>query len=175
MIAKGGSITRRMAVLAGCALAVAPPALAHRSQTVLTSVMWNAASSMLEVTHRVHNADAEAWLAQQGGVSGASAVDITAVRNQARMMIYVEQHFGLSDSGKKIVLEALGAEIEGEALLLYQQCKLAAPPKGLTIDNRILRDVFDRQTNLVNVRLAQRTRTMIFSGQDGIKKAEGLL
>ncbi len=90
-------------------------------------------------------------------------------------MIYVEQHFGLSDSGKKIVLEALGAEIEGEALLLYQQCKLAAPPKGLTIDNRILRDVFDGQTNLVNVRLAQRTRTMIFSGQDGVKKAEGLL
>lgn len=168
-------ITRRMAVLAGCALAVAPPALAHRSQTVLTTVMWNAASSLLEVTHRVHNADAEAWLALQGTVGGASAVDITVVRNQAQMMLYVEQHFGLTDGGRKIALEALGAEVEGEALLLYQTSKLAAPPKSLAIENRILRDVFEGQTNLVNVRLAQRTRTLIFSGQDGVKKAEGLL
>lgn len=166
------SITRRMAVLAGCALAVAPPALAHRSQTVLTTVMWNAASSMLEITHRVHNADAEAWLAQKGEGSEA---DITIVRNQAQMMLYIENHFGLTDGGVKIGLQPLGAEIEGEALLLYQECKLAAPPKALAIDNRILRDVFEGQTNLVNVRLAERTRTLIFSGGDGVKKAEGLL
>ncbi len=42
MTERGGRITRRLAILAGCALAVAPPALAHRSQTVLTTVMWNA-------------------------------------------------------------------------------------------------------------------------------------
>lgn len=102
-------------------------------------------------------------------------MDITVVRNQAQMMLYIEQHFGLTDGGKKIALEPLGAEVEGEALLLYQSSKLAEPPKGLMIDNRILRDVFDGQTNLVNVRLAQRTRTLIFSGQDGVKKAEGLL
>ena len=166
------TITRRMAVLAGCALAVAPPALAHRSQTVLTTVMWNPASSMLEITHRLHNADAEAWLLQLGEGSGS---DITVVRNQAQMMLYIENHFALTDGGKKIDLQALGAEIEGEALLLYQECKLAAPPKALAIDNRILRDVFEGQTNLVNVRLAQKTRTLIFSGSDGVKKAEGLL
>ena len=175
MSKQGGSITRRLAILAGCALAVAPPALAHRSQTVLTTVMWNPAVSMLEVTHRVHNADAEAWLSQQGQGGGAAAMDITVVRNQAQMMLYVEAHFGLNDGGAKIALEPLGAEIEGEALSLYQQCKLVAPPKALALDNRILRDVFDGQTNLVNVRLAQRTRTLIFSGSDGVKKAEGLL
>lgn len=166
------AITRRLVILAGSALALAPPALAHRSQTVLTTVMWNPASSMLEVTHRVHNADAEAWLAQE---SQGSGTDITVVRNQAQMMLYIENHFGLTDGGAKIGLQALGAEIEGEALLLYQECKMAAPPKALAIDNRILRDVFEGQTNLVNVRLAQRTRTLIFSGADGVKKAEGLL
>jgi len=170
MTGRGGRITRRMAVLAGCALAVAPPALAHRSQTVLTTVMWNAASSMLEVTHRLHNADAEAWLGTLG-----DGTDITAVRNQAQMVLYIENHFGLTDGARKIALVPLGAEIEGEALLVYQECGLAAPPKALSIDNRILRDVFEGQTNLVNVRLAERTRTLIFSGQDGVKEAEGLL
>lgn len=170
MTGRGGGITRRMAVIAGCALAVAPPALAHRSQTVLTTVMWNAAKSILEVTHRVHNADAEAWLGTLG-----QGTDITVIRNQAQMLLYIEAHFGLTDANRKIALEPLGAEIEGEALLLYQECKLAAPPTALAIDNRILRDVFEGQTNLVNVRLAAKTRTLIFSGQDGVKKAEGLL
>jgi hypothetical protein len=169
---KAVRITRRMAVLAGCALAVAPPALAHRAQTVLSTVMWNAGSGMLEVTHRLHAHDAELTLA---ATTGAPAVDITVVKNQAQLMLYVEQHFGLTDGGRMIALQPLGAEFEGEAILLYQECKLPAPPKDLAIDNRILRDVFEGQTNLVNVRLAQRTRTLIFSGTDGVKKAEGLL
>jgi hypothetical protein len=170
MSGQGIRLTRRMAVFAGCALVVAPPALAHRSQTVLTMVMWNADKSILEVTHRFHNADAEAWLQ----FAGSQSTDITAVRNQAQLMLYVEGHFALTDGDKKVALQPLGAEMEGEAILLYQECKLPAPPRNLSIDNRILRDVFDGQANLVNVRLAQRTRTLIFAGQAGIQKAGDL-
>jgi hypothetical protein len=169
-------ITRRMALLAGSscvgAVALAPEALAHRAQTVLTTVMWNAASSMLEVTHRLHAHDAELTLA---ATTGAQAVDITQVTNQAQLMLYIEKQFTLTDSGKAIVLQPLGAEMDGDAILVYQECRLASPPTGLFIVNGILRDVFEGQTNLVNVRLAQRTRTLIFSGNDGAKRAEGLL
>lgn len=170
MSGQGIRLTRRMAVLAGCALAVAPPALAHRSQTVLTTVMWNAEKSILEVTHRFHSADAEAWL----GFAGSKSTDITVVNNQAQLMLYVEGHFALLDGVKKIALQPLGAEFEGEAILIYQECKLPAPPRDLSIENRILRDVFEGQANLVNVRLAQRTRTLIFAGQTGVQKAGDL-
>ena len=124
-------ITRRMALLTGGALvatvALAPEALAHRAQTVLTTVMWNAASSMLEVTHRIHAHDAELTLA---ATTGAQAVDITQVQNQAQLMLYIEKQFTLTDGAKTIELQPLGAEMEGEAILIYQECKLAAPPKG---------------------------------------------
>lgn len=170
------SMTRRMALLTGgsfvMTLALAPEALAHRAQTVLTTVMWNAASGMLEVTHRLHAHDAELSLQATTGVQN---VDITQVKNQAQLMLYIEKQFSLTDGAKPIALQPLGAEFEGESILLYQECKLAAPPKQLSIANGILRDVFEGQTNLVNVRLAQRTRTLIFSGSDGVKKAEGLL
>jgi hypothetical protein len=166
------SITRRIAVLAACSLALAPQALAHRSQTVLTTVMWNAASGVLEVTHTVHAGDAELALQQ---VTGASAVDIANVNSQAQLMLYIEEHFGLTDGGQKLTLEAVGAEFEGQSILMYQQVKLKAPPRNLAVDDRILRDVFEGQANLVNVRLAQVTRTLLFSGSDGVKKAEGLL
>lgn len=169
-------ITRRMALLTGGAcvatVALAPEALAHRAQTVLTTVMWNASSSMLEVTHRIHAHDAELTLA---ATTGVQAVDITQVKNQAQLLLYIEKQFTMTDGGKTIALQPLGAEMEGEAILVYQECRLATPPKVLSIVNGILRDVFEGQTNLVNVRLAQRTRTLIFSGSDGAKRAEGLL
>lgn len=166
----GVRMSRRLAIIAGCALVMAPPALAHRSQTVLTTVMWNAERSILEVTHRVHTADAEAWLQ----VAGSASTDITLVRNQAQLMMYLEDHFALFDGARKILLQALGAELDGEAILFYQECKMALPPKELSIDNRILRDVFEGQANLVNVRLAQRTRSLVFAGAEGRKQADGL-
>lgn len=172
MTGGGGIPTRRLAIMAGGALLIAPPALAHRAQTVLSTVMWNPGASTLDVMHRLHGHDAELCLAQK---NAGGQVDITVLRSQAQLMIYIEGTFGLMDGGKALVLSPLGAELQGEAVLLYQECKLASPPQSLAIDNRILRDVFENQTNLVNVRLAQRTRTLLFSGNDGVKKAEGLL
>jgi hypothetical protein len=172
MTAAGRTLTRRLAIAGACALAAAPPALAHRSQSVLTTVSWNTATSTLEVMHRLHAHDAEVGLAQSAGVE---AIDITQVRNQAQLMLYVEKHFSLAGPAGPIALEPLGAELESEAILLYQEAKLTAPPAELSIDNRILRDVFDGQTNLVNVRLAARTRTLIFADRDGVKLAKDLL
>ena len=167
-----GILTRRFAILASGALLLAPPASAHRAQTVLTTVMWNAAASTLDVMHRLHAHDAELCLQQK---NGGAQVDMTVLRSQAQLMIYIEGSFALLDGAKPLALSPLGAELEGEAILLYQECRLAEPPRNLAIDHRILRDVFENQTNLVNVRLAQRTRTLLFSGGDGVQKAEGLL
>lgn len=176
MIQSRVSMTRRMAVAAGGALGAgliwAPAAFAHRAQTVLSTVMWNAGSSTLDVMHRLHGHDAEICLAMRAGLPQA---DISALRTQAQLMIYIEETFILADGASVLALSPLGADMEGEAVILYQECKLAAAPQSLTIDNRILRDVFENQTNLVNVKLAQRTRTLLFSGRDGVKKAEGLL
>jgi hypothetical protein len=164
-------ITRRLAILA-CAFAVAPPALAHRSQSVVTTVIWNAETSKLEVMHRIHAHDAEVGLMQATG--SAENVDITVTRNQAQLMLYVEEHFSLKGPQGLITLQPLGAEFQSEAIVLYQEAKLARAPTELTIENRILCDIFDQQTNLVNVRLDKRTRTLIFAGGDGVKQAKDL-
>jgi hypothetical protein len=174
MRAKALQLTRRLAIASGCAL-IAAPAFAHRSQSVLTLVNWNPNTSMIEVSHRMHAHDAEVGLAMSTGEANAPAVDIAVAANQAKLMLYIEKHFSLADGKVAIRLEPLGAELESEAILVYQEAKLAAPPPQLTIDNRILRDVFDQQTNLVNVRMAQRTRTLIFAGNDGVKQVKDLL
>ena len=171
----GRKLTRRLAIASGFALAAAPSAFAHRSQTVLTLVNWNSATSKLEVIHRMHAHDAEVGIAQATGATAAPDVDMTQARNQAKLMLYIEKHFSIKGPAGLIALEPLGAELESEAIVLYQEAKLPAPPAELTIDNQILRDVFDQQTNLVNVKLSQRTRTLLFSGKDGAKQAKDLL
>jgi hypothetical protein len=165
-------LTRRLAIAGGLSLAVAPPALAHRSQSVLSTVTWNTATSTLEVMHRMHAHDAEVGLALSTGVE---TVDITQMRNQAQLMFYVEKRFSLSDGKAAIALSPVGAEFQSEAIVLYQEAKRAAPPAELVIEDQILCDVFDGQTNLVNVKLAQRTRTLIFIAKDGPKHAKDLL
>ena len=168
-------LTRRLLVAGAAALAIAPSAFAHRSQTVLTLVNWNAATSKLEVIHRMHAHDAEVGISQSTGATGAPDVDITQVKNQAKWVLYVEKHFSMKGPAGQITLEPVGAELEADAIVIYMEAKLAAPPKELTIDNQILRDVFEQQANIVNIKLVQRTRTLIFSDKDGAKQAKDLL
>src|SRR5262249_30576479 len=150
----GARLTRRLLIVSGAALAIAPAAFAHRSQSVLTLVNWNPSTSKIEVIHRMHAHDAEVGIAQATGATAAPDVDITQAKNQAKLVLYIEKHFSMKGPGGVITLEPVGAELEAEAIVVYQEAKLAAPPAELMIDDQILRDVFDQQTNLVNVKLA---------------------
>lgn len=165
-------LTRRLAIAGGVTLIVAPPALAHASQSVLTIIEWNPASFALEISHRIHAGDAQAGLDK---AAGAQTIDFTAAKNQMDLLRYVEKHFSLSDGKKPLALAPRPAELQPpETIILHQQAKLLAPPAVLLITNQILCDVFSGQTNLVNVRLATGMRTLIFAPGDGPKQVNGL-
>jgi hypothetical protein len=167
------SICRRGFITGAAAIAAAPPALAHRSKTVLTTVEWNARSGAIEVIHRMHPHDAEMALAALGG---GGQPDLTEVRDQARLLIYVEDRFSLAGRSGLIPLSAVGVEAAGvDDLLVYRESRQPAPADELLVEDRLFRDVFDEQTNLVNVRMSKRVRTLIFAGRDGPKRASGLL
>jgi len=164
-------LTRRLVVAGGLALAIAPPALAHRSQSVLSTIRWNAAKSAVEVSHRLHVHDAAVAVGQQMGMEEA---DVTQAKYQALLMRYVEKTFSLADSKTPIALTPLAPEFQQEAVLLHQEARLAAPPANLVIADQILCDVFDGQTNLVNIHSGQKTRTLIFAPKDGPKQVSGM-
>lgn len=162
------SAGRRALLCTGLAAALAPAAFAHRSQSVFTAVSWNAESSKLEIVHRFHPDDVEIGLARYAGAG--EFLDMGQVRNQARLLVYLESHFRLNAAGAEIRLEPVRVEPGGMEIVAYQEAKLAGRPEELEIENQILRDVFAMQTNLVNVRFARRTRTLIFSGRDEAKR-----
>ncbi len=158
--------TRRAALAAFGASILARPAFAHRAHSALTTIEWNDRRSILEVTHRLHAHDAEVALADVMGVDRPTLDDLETL---ARLALYVEPRFALSDAnGAEIVLELLGAEAEGLTAFIYQEARLEAAPEILRIRCDFMRDVFSNQTNQVNWRIGEEVRTARFSADDDV-------
>lgn len=170
-----GAVSRRMAIAVGGALALAPAAFAHRAMTVLSIVEWSEADKAVQVTHRLHAHDAELGLAATSPKPDGATWDMTQVKSQAMAAIYVEQRFKLATGGKAIPLQIVGAEIDGDFVVVYQEARMPAPLAEVSVEDSILRDVFDTQANLVNVRMGTRTRSLLFAGNDRAKVAKDLL
>lgn len=125
----------------------------------------------MEVIHRLHPHDAEIALTD----GGAGVLDLGDPVQQARLMLYAETHFVLSAGGKAIALEPVGVELRDLDAMVYREAKAEKPFSELVVDDRMFRDVFDEQTNLVNIRMGKGVRTLIFAGRDGPKRARSLI
>jgi len=163
----GDGASRRGLIAFGLGALLAPEAMAHRSRSVLSTIDWNTAQSSLDISHRLHGHDAEVALLKTGAMLAGE--DLTQIRTQARLGLYVQDRFRLSVSRIAVETEILAAEIDGAEIVVYQTARLVQMPDELTIDNQILRETFEDQTNLVNVRLGAGVRTLMFAGSDGVK------
>ncbi len=167
----GQMITRRAglkALCAGLALLASPGlALAHRAQSALTTVTWNARTRALEVVHRLHIHDALQALMEK---TAFAAPDLTSVEARARLTLYVADRFALQhDDGAPIPLKALGAELDGDHVYIFQESYPDRIPQTLLIGCSYLQDVFPAQVNQVNAALGGPTRTLTFRTGDGVK------
>lgn len=108
---------------------------AHRGHAVWTDIRWNGAG--FEIVHRLHLADA-ITIQRHLGDSGR----IETLRSQALVALYVEERFTLLVADQRITPDTIGAEIDDDFLLVYQEWAAPLPENGFPeIDNRVLVDV----------------------------------
>lgn len=157
-----------LAVLLALALPLA--ATAHRAPECLTTVRVNPSTGNVEVVHRLHVHDAEVALAS---VLGEPQFSLQTLEAQARLALYVEAHFGISDaaSGKPVALTLVGAKLEGDNVLVFQETS-AMLPRRLSIRHDVLRDAIAAQVNRVNVFMEEELRSLLFQGDDAWKELE---
>ena len=113
------------------------PGFAHRGHAVWTDIVW--AKESFEIVHRIHLADAIVVNRYMGGTE-----PIEETRSLARVALYVEERFelqSLATDGEPIRLDTVGAEIEDDFLLIYQEWHTSLPEQFPVIDNFILLDV----------------------------------
>ena len=168
-----GRLVRRYVVALSAAVAVAGQAHAHRSQSVLSSLLWNAEASQIEIVHRLHTDDVEIGLAEPEEPGGV--MDLSKGASRDRLLSYVGSNFAILLNDEPLEVETVRIELRGQETHVHQLVSISKAPEELRIDNRLLRDVFSDQANLVNIRMAARTRTVIFSGSDRVKLVKKLL
>lgn len=155
------------AILLFCAIAMTATAFAHRMPGSLSTIKTNPASGTIEIIHRLHNHDAEQGIVT---VLGDRSITLEQLVGRAHLALYVEERFIIAaivdgKIGAPLELELIGAELDGEYVLVYQELKGALPAE-IAVRNDILRDVFPEQVNQVNIATAGEVRSLTFQEKD---------
>ena len=144
------------------ALALPLPALPHRLRYGLTSVVWNARTDVLEITHRLHVHDVLRALVEHYDLRNP---DLTDVRTLAQATLYTSSRFALIGEGIGR-LTNVGAELAGEFVLIFQEAAVVSLPNRVRVRARMLMELFPDQRNQVNLHVNGVSRTVVFGQED---------
>ncbi len=155
---------RALIALATALCVLAGAAAAHQQRVALTTVLFNERTGNLEVAHKLFVHDAEHAAEEMWG----SADIVSDAARQKRFADYVRARFTLWDAtGEKIPLKPVGHEIDGPYLWVYHEAPAPSSAARLTVDDRILRDFWSDQSNLVNIEQGGFVGSLTFQGADG--------
>lgn len=128
--------------------AFSAPGFTHQIKSAISTVLFNVNSQRLEVMHRFYLHDAEHAVALLGH-KGADIVSNTAT--QQAFADYVTKHFAMSVNGKPVPMAAVGHEIDGKFLWVYQDTEMPDAVEAIQMQHSALQDIWPDQVNTVNV------------------------
>lgn len=163
------AISSKLAIfLTGAAmLCIAALSFADRQPGSLSTIKTNPSSGNIEIIHRLHNHDAELGVM---ATVGDRTLTLDQLAGRAQLALYVEERFLMAklngdNIGAPLELQLIGAEVDGEFVLVYQEFTGELPAR-FAVRNDILRDVFPEQINHVNIAIGGEVRSLIFRGDD---------
>lgn len=134
---------------------------AHQQKSAITRVLFNERTGNIEVMHRFLLHDAEHAVREIFDVA-ADILASEAVRE--RFADYIGRRFELRADERLLELKAVGTEIDGRFLWVYQETPIPEVIESLTIRHDALRDIWPAQVNLVNVERGEGIRSVNFEG-----------
>lgn len=135
----------------------------HDFHTSLSELNYNPKTGSIEATIRVFTDDLETALT---AFNQGKKVNVEASNKQADALIalYLEKNWGILTPQKaKKKLEYIGREPELDATWLYVEIPNAQQIKGFTFFNSIMLELFDDQTNLVNIIYPSAKKTILMN------------
>ncbi len=144
-------------------------ALAHQQKVAISQILFNPQSGNIEVTHRLYFHDAEHAVQEEWGSADLTAND----EDMEKLALYVRSNFIFSLEGEPLALKPVGVEIDGPYVWIYDEIEIPKKRiKAITIENYILRDVWESQANLVNLEVGKFRESAFFTGEDKAKTIE---
>jgi hypothetical protein len=129
----------------------------HDFHTSLTEMRWNAAANSYEITVRVFTDDLTKAL---GTVSSVDLLEEKAERATER---YFKKHFAFVKGKDVRFATYIGKEVDTDATWLYFELNGAKELGEYQILNTIFLELFDDQSNLLNIINGENRHTLIFN------------
>lgn len=138
--------------------------LLHDFHTSLTEINYNPSTKSVEMSIHIFTDDLETALKTK--INNNTKADALIAK-------YVQEHFGfLNAQNQKTPLEYIGKELEGDATWIYVESPLPYPINTYSLQNKILFEFFNDQTNLVNIKYLAQKKTLLFKQNKTIHKLE---
>jgi len=161
-------IARATALILAASLVLAPlPAVAHRGHGALSVVEINARTGAITVSHRAPAHDVEPALAVIAPDAQASLDDPDAIE---ALKAYMLKQFCVAVGGKIVELTLKDLTLGADEVRFDYVGKIAPgdATAAVGIKAAMFSDVYGDEVNQVNVRRFGVTRTLVFTGAEGV-------
>ena len=134
----------------------------HAFHTSITEMRYNPKERSFEISLRVFTDDLEKTLSANN--QNKKFVIENTDKNDSFIEQYVRKHFVITTpKNQKSIYQYVGKEKEGDATWIYLEMPINESLKGSKIQNSVLMDSFDDQTNIVNIFLNNDKKSYLFT------------
>ena len=135
---------------------------AHDFHTSLTEMRYNAKAKNFEISLRVFTDDLEKVLSANNQNRKFTLENND--KNDPLVEAYVRKHFVVTNpKNQKLNINYIGREKEGEATWIYLELPVNESIKGSKIQNDVLIDMFDDQTNILNIFIQNQKKSYLYN------------
>jgi hypothetical protein len=151
---------RRLRLVAATVLASASMAAsAHNFHMGIADISYNERTGSTEIVHTYTAHDLATLLTSLYG----RQFDLGRADSEAPLRRYVEKQFTVADAeGKRLPLQWVGAKVDADSVVIFQEMPSIKLTKGSRIHNALLIDFLPSQKNTVNLQTDGTSKTLIF-------------
>ncbi len=138
------------------------PFTIHAFHTSITEMRYNSKEKAFEISLRVFTDDLEKTLSANN--QNKKFVIDNNDKNDVFIEPYIRKHFVITTSkNQKLNYQYVGKEKEGDATWIYLEMLVNEPLKSSKIQNDVLIDMFEDQTNIVNIFVNNDKKSYLFT------------
>jgi hypothetical protein len=139
-------------------LVIAP--LLHPLHVSVTEIEMDDKDKRLEIMMRVFMDDLEVTLRNEYKNPDLDILNPRGLTVDQMMDNYLKKHFKIMLDNKSVATKYLGHEQEGDAFIFYVEVGNVKKWKTINVQNSIITDTFDDQSNLVHVTVGEKVRSL---------------
>lgn len=127
----------------------------HKYYLSVSEIRYSAADKTLQVTSRIFTDDLEQLMEDRYGITAHWLTDKQHPGAQGLLEKYLTQRFVVKRDGKILPLKLLGLKEQNDVFVLFMEFTVDnwEQSKQVSVQNRVLMDLFEEQQNVVHLYL----------------------